>query len=66
MARERIRELEEALLDMLHQHGDNSALSANQLACRVLGHPRTSAPYDGKTCYCHTYGFSQTVRRRKE
>ena len=37
-----------ALLDMLDQLGYNWALSCNENACRVLGHPDAN---DGR-CYC--------------
>jgi hypothetical protein len=49
----RNNELATALGEMLHQYSDNSTLSANERACRVLRHPQMSAQDGWKgTCYC--------------
>ena len=48
----RYEEAKRLLADMLHQHGDNCALSVNEDACKFLGHPQTTEPYDGTRCYC--------------
>lgn len=49
-----IAALREALLGMLVQHGGNWALSSDQRACELLGHPMQDEDQtDGRhICYC--------------
>jgi len=59
--KEEIKKLKEVLLEMLHQHGDNYALSSNEAACAALGHPRAEKPYyKGDACYCRDKKYNNS------
>jgi hypothetical protein len=55
----------EILLGMLHQHGDNFALSDNGRACNFLGHPRATEPYKGDRCYCRLVKYDKKGKQIK-